>query len=307
MGIFFVVFVVGAIYTRNVCYPDFRSGGSAFNHYIAPVLLAIAIASFLVGRKSIKTAFILITFCLFSVFIHFNFKSWVPIINSSIHDDFLHEIDTFIGVDKAAAFFARQVFIDVDWYHSFFVLGFFVSFAICSIFGDSKDARRLNFSICLTLLIGGILYWVYPALGSFLYTDDGYRPQLEMLTINKYIRQTGLIPSGMFLEGLAAMPSLHLAHSTVFMVHSYKCKRVSCLLFIPLTMFFSVEALALGWHYSLDLVIGGILGWAITLVSYRTDFEGISLQSFCWWSRCKGLRWNPLAKNQVRSEQGRVQ
>jgi membrane-associated phospholipid phosphatase len=278
MLIFATFFLVGYLHTKEICLPSASGRDFVFNHYISPVLAGIAVMALLVGRKSWRTAGIIIVFCLFSVFAHFNFKTWAPVINPTLHDPFLHHFDVIIGVEKLKNLIISRFgieFLEISQllYHALFVTCFFLSFVVCTLSGGALEARRLNFSICITLLAGGVLYWVFPAIGSFMYMHTIVDSEMAMARINLYIHQTQQIPAGMFLEGLAAMPSLHLAHATVFFVHVFRNKRLASIPFAIAAVWFAFAALYLGWHYFLDIIPGVLLGLIATMISYRLNFE----------------------------------
>ena len=124
--------------------------------------------------------------------------------------------------------------------------------------------RSLNFSVALVLLLGGVLYWVFPASGPFVFFNNPYvevnQLQSVMFGYYKEINSTGIIPDGFFVSGLAAMPSLHLAHATVFLIHSMSLNVYFKILFLLSWVVFFIDSMALGWHYFIDIPVGVLLG-----------------------------------------------
>jgi membrane-associated phospholipid phosphatase len=69
--------------------------------------------------------------------------------------------------------------------------------------------------------------------------------------------------------GLAAMPSLHVASSAVFVYFAWKHERHLCWFYLPLFGFIMIEAVATRWHYIVDIVAGlGLTALAIFLVDW---------------------------------------
>lgn len=273
--IFALIFLLGYLYTGAICLPlGSESSVDIFNHYLTPTLVGIVVMALQVGKKSKNDAFIIFLFCLFSVFVHFNFKTWSPVINPSLYDNEFHAIDVKIGIAGAIDHIRLMLgfeFFEASTlaYHSLFVACFFLSFLICTYHGGVASARQLNYSICITLLLGGVLYWVFPAVGPFRFSPEIGGPYTGMLRINDYIHHTGEIPPGVFVEGLAAMPSLHVAHAMVFFLHAAKHSFKWGLFFALSLVWFAFTAMYLGWHYFIDLIPGLLLGYAVTRASQR--------------------------------------
>lgn len=112
--------------------------------------------------------------------------------------------------------------------------------------------RSFNFSICCVLLMGGVLYWIAPALGPFIY-GEATESQHYMMMVHERIRVEGVIPRDFFIEGLAAMPSLHLAHASVFVIYMTRVWRPSAAFFIFCWLWFFIESMSSGWHYFVDI------------------------------------------------------
>ena len=69
--------------------------------------------------------------------------------------------------------------------------------------------------------------------------------------------------------GLAAMPSLHVASSAVFVYYAWVYERRLCWLYLPLFLFIMNEAVASRWHYVVDIVAGiGLTAVAVFIVEY---------------------------------------
>ncbi len=88
------------------------------------------------------------------------------------------------------------------------------------------------------------------------------------------IKNTGVIPDGFFISGLAAMPSLHLAHATVFLIYSMSLNIYFKILFVLSWIIFFIDSMALGWHYFIDIPVGVLLGVLASKFS-RHQFKSV--------------------------------
>ena len=69
--------------------------------------------------------------------------------------------------------------------------------------------------------------------------------------------------------GLAAMPSLHVASSAVFVYFAWVYERHLSWFYVPLFVFILIEAVATRWHYLVDIVAGlGLTALAILVVEF---------------------------------------
>src|SRR3546814_14627541 len=68
------------------------------------------------------------------------------------------------------------------------------------------------------------------------------------------------------VSAVAAMPSLHIASSAVFVHYAWKHERWLCWFYLPLFGFIMFEALATRWHYLVDVIAGlGLTALAIAI------------------------------------------
>jgi hypothetical protein len=172
--IFLPFLVIGRLVTGQFVYPSFHSSVFLFQHYVFPVIAAIAVMHLLLKRMDGRGAMLILSLCLFSLFVHFNFKSWALLIGRN-YDAFYHGIDLGLGVSSAMIALRRRImsagccgFVDYV-YHGLFVLLFFVTMIFATIRGKLAVAREVNFAICLVLLVGGVSYTFFPAYGPFMF------------------------------------------------------------------------------------------------------------------------------------------
>lgn len=272
--LFFLPVLVFGAFWFELCFPTLGHISFVLDHYIVPVVLGLLISLLAVGLHSWRDGLKIGMLCSFSVFAHFNFKAWVPLVNPLLFDYELNKIDLYVRIPE----FARRLRVSLDvasgldlgfLYHGLFVFLFFLCFLFVGMRGGTSEVRRLNYSMCFVLLLGGVLYWVLPALGPFVYFG-GNGAQLYMEHLNDQIRISGAIPDGFFIQGMAAMPSLHLAHATVFVLHALRASPRVSVIFVAGWLWFFIESMASGWHYFADIPVGVMLGCLAVLASNRT-------------------------------------
>jgi hypothetical protein len=259
-------------------------------HYFRPIALAIVtqVAALAVRHRlrggadlwySIGGPMALIVI---AVFVHFNLKAWMPLVNPRLFDhellqtDYLFSavVDAFIGLRRGTAAAFSTIGVDLDFlYHGGFIAMFFIAFAAHAVVDSSIGIRRLVLGVSIVLVVGGMLYWIMPAKGPFVYrlgeNNDATRAQDMMGASFDAFVSTRVPPAGYFPAPPAAMPSLHIAHATFLTVSAWRCARWLGILFAPLLVWFSIEAVASGWHYFIDLPAGSLLAFGALWASDR--------------------------------------
>ncbi|MGE5488791.1 MAG: phosphatase PAP2 family protein [bacterium] len=220
----------------------------------------------------------LLPFVLAVVFLHFNFKGWAPLVNPRMYDSLYETIDqvlspvvgAFAAIRSSVAS-ASPVAVD-SAYHELFVLAFFVSYTAHAVLDKPIGIRRVIFATSLVLLAGGVLYWIAPAVGPFIYGPGpnalASRSQEIMWRVREQLIQTRQFPPGAFTAGLAAMPSLHVANMLVFVIYANRLRWL-WLAYFPLLAWIVIEAVVSRYHYVIDLPAGAILALACVQVSNR--------------------------------------
>jgi hypothetical protein len=213
---------------------------------------------------------------------HFNIKLWVGVINPSLWDAQFWRIDEMLRPVIAGSMSIHNglavIIGPVDWLYLFAFLAMFV----CSIIVHSSRSflvfREMILTAMLVHVLGGLSYLVTPALGPFIY-EPGVNAletqrQIFMLSAHDAALVGGISwfhtqGSEFLATGLAAMPSLHVASSAVFVYFAWKHERHLCWFYLPLFGFIMIEAVATRWHYIVDIVAGlGLTALAIFLVDW---------------------------------------
>lgn len=172
-----------------------------------------------------------------------------------------------------------------DWVYYLF----FHHMALVALFlfarGEQGEQWRYVATLSLCYLLGGLSYYLFPALGPAYY-DPGAFAYLKddavfTADIQRFLWQaTNASINGTLAEidtfaFIACMPSLHMAHESIMFFYSRRSRLM--LLFSGLFWGASIVAvLVLGWHYFFD-VLGGVAlaGVVIAMIRYRRPADSI--------------------------------
>jgi len=286
---FAIVWASGLTMGLPVNIPDVKSYEFIEKHYFRPFFIASVLdVTLLISSKFVQRpkdtnllALKLFPFVICTIFIHFNFKAWMPLINPHQYDHIYQQIDIFFEPLLTIFFVVRQsmsslVPLNLDFlYHNLFIAMFYGSFTAHVVFDRPTLFRQLVLSTCLILLLGGLCYWIAPAEGAYLYRIG---INAESTTIQKYmhlnfefVKKTGIFPPGYFTNAPAAMPSLHIAHALMFTFFIWRSLslRWLLLLYVPATFWLIIDSVCSGWHYLIDLPAGALLCFICVYSSMR--------------------------------------
>jgi PAP2 superfamily len=200
---------------------------------------------------------------------HFNLKLWMTQINPRLWDQTYWQMDNAIRPLIEASFTVHRL-VDGwtgigDRLYLFAFLAMFACSVIVHSFGPLIIFRRVVFAAMLVHVLGGIAYLIMPAIGPFMF-EPGLNPiesvhQDYMLSVYGALKAGGegwLATNGArhLFGGPAAMPSLHVASSAVFVIYALRHRRWLGWFYLPLFFFIWAEAIATRWHYAIDLVVG---------------------------------------------------
>ncbi len=281
---FAAVWCVGTAAGLPANLPDPDGLAMVQKHYFGPILVAVVIQFFVLrfarrraGSIDGRATALLLLLTVGSVFLHMNFKAWMPLVHSRLYDAALLRTDRALGSFVSDIVFLRRTLsrvlfvswgVDIDpLYHSLFVAMFFVSASAHALFDTPNGLRRLVVGMCAILLLGGVAYWIVPARGPFIYRPsvsyDAANAQEFMLRAFDELVRTHHVARGAFVAPLAAMPSLHTAHTVLFVW--FAAERLPKLLwaYVPALLFILFEAVATGWHYVIDLPAGALLAFIV--------------------------------------------
>ena len=243
--------------------------------YLVPLLIVVGVLLIAVLTRQVgRAAYFLAALSSYGVvlIVHFNIKLWVWHINPRLWDVQYGAVDRALQplVDSSLAFHNAlpSLFGSVDRLYLFAFLAMFA----CSIVAHSMRAfivlRKVVLTSMLVHVLGGLSYLIAPALGPFI-TEAGVnaletKRQIFMLAAHKAALAGGADwfsanGSEFLATGLAAMPSLHVASSAVFVYFAWIYERRLCWLYFPLFGFIMIEAIATRWHYLVDIAAGLVL------------------------------------------------
>lgn len=210
--------------------------------------------------------------------IHLNIKINVGLWNPVNYDAFLQYSDQWLQwlIDGVLWWhpFIDQYVDSAEWYTTVYEFMFLLSFAVFSL----KEMALFHKVFCATvisLLLGTFGYLLFPTIGPFVYalpTSPLLQQAMPIMyqQYTLYTASAGVAYTPSYLvQGLAAMPSLHVAQVAVFTYYIWKHLKPLSVLYIPITAFIMLEAVYTHYHYVADLAAGLLVaGGAILLTQY---------------------------------------
>jgi mitochondrial fission protein ELM1 len=214
------------------------------------------------------------------IYIHFNIKMWIPIINPRLFDQ------DYFAVDQAArslitlcddlrALLAR-ILPGVDfWYQAAFFAVFVLSF-LCHALGRRRFHYHNMTALLLIESVGPLTYLIAPAIGPFIYQHGmntlATAAELRMYSVYELARAGGSAwiqeyGGQFFADPLAAMPSLHVGASLIIAYYAVKARLWVAPIAIFAFCWIFVESVAARWHYLVDLPAGILLALAVIAVT----------------------------------------
>lgn len=226
------------------------------------------------------------------VWLNLHVKMWIPLINPFRFDELYFNTDTILKplinyMLLIRLSISRNIEIIDHLYMIFFILMFMISFLFHSAW-DRRNIRRLFMASILVQAIGSLCYLIMPAVGPFIF-ENGLSQHATKCQLSMWEGYQTLVRSGpawlhdnaprYFTAGLAAMPSLHVGASWVFVHYAGRSLKYLLVVYIPFFSWIVIEAVASKWHYFIDLPVGVALAllciWlADTLEDRRARWEG---------------------------------
>lgn len=256
--------------------------------YWVPLSLIFGLGLFMIlTRRKMRLVYYLVGalgYCLI-LLVHFNVKLWMNVINPVRWDALYWETDQLARpVIETSYAVHNMVGTAMPAEDHLYLFAFLAMFG-CSIIVHSMRRfivfRKVVFTAMLVHVLGALSYLIMPAVGPFIY-ETGVNALETARQEHMYASYQALMAGGRpwiaregseyLFSAVAAMPSLHVASSAVFVHYAWKHERWLCWFYLPLFGFIMFEALATRWHYLVDVIAGlGLtaLAIAITAVIFR--------------------------------------
>lgn len=252
--------------------------------YGVPLSLIAALGLYLVVTKqTARLVYYSLAAIAYGVIIiaHFNVKLWMSLINPVLWDDAYWSTDQAVRPLVDAAFAVHNVVENATAFGDHMYLFAFLAMFAGSIIVHSAQCfivfRKVIFSAMLVHMLGALSYLVMPAVGPFLY-EQGANGLETARQQHMYGGYQALVAGGrpwlasegdnFLFAAVAAMPSLHVASSGVFVFYAWKNARWLGVVYLPLFVFIIFEAVATRWHYWIDVAAGmALTGLAIAITT----------------------------------------
>ncbi len=290
-----VALAISAIARTHLTVP--RPGdipGLHINYWIPPICAALGYlllqcATHYLGfqkpswRVIVKRAagdYLLLGLFILVVYVHFNIKMWIPVINPRLFDEDYYAVDQAAGslialFDYLRSLLAR-VLPNADlWYQAAFFAVFVLSF-LCHALGRRRFHYHNMTALLLIESIGPLTYLIAPAIGPFIYQHGtnvlATAAELRMYGIYELVRAGGAAwirqyGGQFFAEPLAAMPSLHVGASFIIAYYAVRARLWVAPIAIFAFCWIFIESVAARWHYLVDLPAGILLAVAVIAVT----------------------------------------
>lgn len=212
---------------------------------------------------------------------HFNIKLWMSLINPRLWDGLYWQSDQMVRPLVDLAFGVHHLADTVMPAGEHLYLFAFLAMFAGSIIVHSMQAfiifRKVIFAAMLVHVLGALAYLVMPAIGPFL-SEPGVNALETARQQHMHGGYLALAAGGrgwiasegstFLFAAVAAMPSLHVASSSVFLHYAWKHARWLGVAYLPLFVFIIFEAVATRWHYWIDVVAGlALTTLAITITT----------------------------------------
>jgi len=276
-ALFTIIYVIGCLVICllsgiPVSLPSSRSLEFTGMSYLVPILAFIAgMVIIVVTKRSAHLLYLAIVLIgYFAILIaHFNVKLGIPMINPASWDAAFWQIDQALRpvVDGARAVHnaLAGAFGPIDWLYLFAFLAMFVSSIFTHASRSIAVLRKFVIASMLVHMLGGLSYLIAPALGPFIYETGVNTLETQRQAYMLAAHHAALAGGAAWFEaqgpshlpaGLAAMPSLHVASSGVFVYFAWRHERYLTWFYAPLFVFIMIEAVASRWHYLVDIPAG---------------------------------------------------
>lgn len=282
-----VMGVVSGVQRLPIIYPSGERAAFVGIHYLYPLagIAILGIITYFGGRRETAARFMIALPCYVVVlFVHFNFKLWIPHINPSLFDSTYWWIDQkMVYLVDIFSIIAEILSTIIPKKSNFYMISFMFLFYCSFCYHSLKTPEifgRLVVSVLLLQAFGTIAYLIAPAIGPFVYEpgldpmiSKGQAGMLEFYQNSVAVGPQWLEENGSlnFTAGLAAMPSLHTAGAFLFFLFAARFAKPLLPLYSFILFYIVIMAVASRWHYLIDLPVGMLIAWISFRLAARLD------------------------------------
>jgi hypothetical protein len=218
-----------------------------------------------------------------SLSVYTSIKIRIPMINPAIGDAFFQRLDHLLLGQELVPWLERTV-AAAPWLASLLARVYFHDYiwmvVLLVLFWIRHDRARMRWlfaSVCLVYLLGILVTAAYPSFGPFFFERERFAWLEGSLTAQAQSHLGGHLVenlqrfqsgrpllSAAFL-GVAAFPSLHVAHMVILVVIAWRPARLFALWVLLMTLLTTLATVAFGWHYFVDALGGAALAVAVPL------------------------------------------
>lgn len=209
----------------------------------------------------------IITAVVITIIFFCNLKQIIPLVNLDLYDPLFWKLDALIHFNVSPTLLALKLpkdswlwaFMD-KFYVTFFLKNIILPWVFILQVKSVTLRNQLITSLCLIWILGGLSYFLFPAIGPCYFKPilfEGINiPIAKNLQKILFIEYSSVINnmrhSTATLYGIAAMPSLHIAVSALFTIFSKKLNRMLFILVLIYAILIWIGSIMLGWHYAID-------------------------------------------------------
>jgi hypothetical protein len=288
LGFFLITVILGHSFGLQLVFPSSDALQFTGMSYFVPLSMILALGLFMkVTKRTMQLAYYLIVALAYVMILvaHFNVKLWMSIVNPRLWDAFYWQTDQMVRPLIDASFVVHNlVGMVLPAENHLYLFAFLAMFGSSIIVHSMKNFivfRQVIFTAMLVHALGALSYLIMPAVGPFIY-ESGVNALETTRQEHMYNGYQALMAGGkpwlesqasqFLLSAVAAMPSLHVASSGVFVYYAWMHERWLGWIYLPLFVFIMFEAIATRWHYAIDIAAGLALtglAIAITIAIFR--------------------------------------
>jgi mitochondrial fission protein ELM1 len=227
------------------------------------------------------TDYLLLALFILILYVHFNVKMWIPVVNHHVYDREFYAVDQAMrpliaSMAELRSRVARILPAPDIWYQMAFFAIFVASF-LCHAVGRRKFHYHNIMALMLIEMIGPFSYMIAPAIGPFIYEQGANglatTAQMAMYSVFQHVQAGGVAwiaqnGGAHFADPPAAMPSIHVGATLIIGYYAFRGRLWVAPLTVLALAWILVESVVSRWHYLIDLPFGVLLAiFVITLTN----------------------------------------